>query len=257
MSRKGNRGKNKPPIPKKGEPKPLKMAAIMTVPRLGFNDHFINAYQALASLGIHLTYKTGVFWGQSLENGITKYVEEYDLDWILTLDYDTIFTIEDLVALIKLAQTSDADAIYPLQSMRGDSNDVLRFPEGDGELIESDIGHFGLTMLRVSALAKLPHPWFFGAPNNEGRWGEGKIDDDIHFWHKFRNEGFKVCLANNINIGHMEILIKWPGKVYQPVSDFYKAGKPPVENMKRGMNKLKLGAGLIDSGAPEFSLDGS
>ena len=241
MSRKGNRGKN---IPKKEE-KPLRIAAIMTVPRLGFNDHFIAAYSALSKLNIHLEYKMGVFWGQSLENGIQKYLDTYELDWILTLDYDSIFDVNDIVNLVKLARKSDADAIFPVQSMRGVDYDVLRLPNGK-ELVETDIGHFGLTLLKVSALEKLPHPWFFGVPNDEGKWEEGKIDDDIHFWHKFRKEGFKVCMANNINIGHMEILIKWPGKVYQPVSDYYKAGKPPEERMKQGLAEISYG---LDDGA--------
>ena len=231
--RKGRRGKTQNP-PKKE----LRIAAIMTVPRLGFTDHFINAYDALSKIGIPLIYKQGVFWGQGLENGIQDLMNQYELDYVLTLDYDSIFNVNDILELAKLAMSSDADVVYPLQSMRGVNNDVLRLPTDD-PLVLTDIGHFGLTLLKVSMLEKLPHPWFLGTPNEEGEWREGKTDDDIHFWNIMNENGFKICLANNVYIGHLEILVKWPGKIYQPMSDFYKDGKPPIEAMKAGIDRLR------------------
>ena len=41
------------------------------------------------------------------------------------------------------------------------------------------LAHFGLTLLRVERLLKLERPWFYGKPDADNSWGEGRVDDDI------------------------------------------------------------------------------
>ena len=57
-------------------------------------------------------------------------------------------------------------------------------------------------------------------PNSDGDWGEGRIDEDIHFWHNLYECGKKVCLATDINIGHLQLMCTFAGtarKQFKPV----------------------------------------
>ena len=46
----------------------IKVAALMSCPRLGFTDNFFCIAQALAPHGISPIKYTGAFWGQCLQN---------------------------------------------------------------------------------------------------------------------------------------------------------------------------------------------
>jgi hypothetical protein len=83
--------------------------------------------------------------------------------------------------------------------------------EFDADLVPISNGHFGLTIFRVSAFDGLKKPWFLPHPNEDGEWGEGRIDEDIHFWHNFYAEGRKACLATNVMIGHLQMMCTFPG----------------------------------------------
>ena len=87
-----------------------------------------------------------------------------------------------------------------------------------------------MTLFRAASLTTLPHPWFLGVPNAEGLWADGKMDDDIRFWHEWRKAGKKLFMANRVSIGHMEPMVKWPGKdwqtVHQSLKDYNERGKP-------------------------------
>jgi hypothetical protein len=94
-----------------------------------------------------------------------------------------------------------------------------------------DTAHFGLTLLRTEKLRALPKPWFMPTPDAEGRWGDGKVDEDIGFWENWRAAGNTLFLANRVAIGHMETVARWPGQdlqaIRQPMSEFNETKKPP------------------------------
>lgn len=214
------------------KPQPFEgqVRAVMSVPRLGFMDNFACWAQALLPLGIQPVTAQGAYWGQCLERLMTQVSES--ADWVLAIDYDSFFTQTDIKHLLLIAANHpECDAIAPLQMKRGtDTVPLMTRLNPDGTLMRTgaladfhaplmrvDTSHFGCTLLRASALRKMPHPWFLGEPNADGRWDEGRIDDDIYFWRKWKECGNTVYSANQVVIGHGEYTILWPDKRLRPI----------------------------------------
>jgi tRNA (mo5U34)-methyltransferase len=236
---------NRPPdIGTEPPPEPMKIAAVMSVPRLGFTDNMNCTFGALSGLGIPLINIQGAFWGQCLERGIQKLIDE-GADLVLTIDYDTVYTRKDVEDLIRLMyEHPEADAVVPMQVGRSQDMILTSMKTKTGqprqnvpftELIDADVmkiatGHFGLTLLRTSALMDLPHPWFHDKPNCDDQWGPGRIDADIWFWKIMERANKTVLLANRVVVGHLELLVTLPDKNMKPIrmlpSDFYDNGKP-------------------------------
>ena len=232
--------------PDQPEGKTINVACAMSVPRLGFQDNFFCVSEALTPLGIKPVHYDGVFWGQCLERVM---MGQLDSDWILTVDYDSVFTKRDVETLISLAGRGDqvsppVDAIAGVQ-LRRKTHDVLiavkkahdaglephlSINEFKPDLLKCDVAHFGLTMFRTAALRKMEHPWFMNVPDERGEWGEKKQDEDIYFWRKWRATGNSLYLANRVVVGHMETMIAWPDEImdvnYQHPCDFWSSGKP-------------------------------
>lgn len=223
--------------------KSMKIGAAMSVPRLGFMDNFFCAFQTMAPLGIELRKYSGAFWGQCLERTMEEWLKE-GKEWILTVDYDSVWTKESLIELIELARDSDADAIAPIQAHRTKQTPLMtmRGPNGknissaprsafQGSLTKIYAAHFGLTMIRVEALKDLPHPWFAGQPQDDGTWGPYRTDDDVYFWQQWDKHGKSLYLANRVCIGHAELMIRWPDEefktIYQHPTEFYQQGGAP------------------------------
>lgn len=230
----------KPPLVPK-----MNIGCAMSVPRLGFQDNFFAWAAALMPFGIVPVRYEGCFWGQCIERVMTDLAEKHD--WILTLDYDSVFTREQVGALLRLAhEHPEADAIAPMQMARGRNGakpllvirddatgqvttrmDIEHFQK---PLLKVETAHFGLTLIRTDKLRALPHPWFHEMPNAEGTWGEGRIDADIHFWHRWRDAGNSVYIANRVVLGHAELMITWPNGSLDPIhqypSDFHEKGPP-------------------------------
>jgi tRNA (mo5U34)-methyltransferase len=220
-----------------------KVAAVMSVPRLGFQDNWLSIFETLVPLKIPMLKVQGVFWGQCLERGLMIKMDE-GADFLLTIDYDTVFKKEDLQELIVLMEEHpEVDALVPLQSRRGNRGALatVRTESGrlmpdvkrdyfEGDLSKIATGHFGLTLFRADALKKLPHPWFLPEPGKDGLWEKDRVDEDIYFWHKFRKCGFNAYMANRVVIGHLELMVTWPDRNMQPfqqlTKDFYTEGKP-------------------------------
>lgn len=224
-------------------PGTFKIAAVMSMPRLGFTDNFTSCHTALAKLGIEVNPFVGAFWGQCLERGL-EMLEQRGFDAILTIDYDTVFSAENVKSLMRLMILHpEADAIAPLQSARGWNSPLLTMevPEGvepgkvprsqfDADLTKLKTGHFGLTLIRTSALRDIPKPWFWGTPAPDGSWNDGRVDDDIYFWRQWEKAGKTLFNANRVVVGHLELMIKWPGRdlgvFHQRVADYWKDGPP-------------------------------
>jgi hypothetical protein len=228
-----------------------KVAAVISMPRLGFNDFWACAYQELTKVGIGLKKVTGAYWDRDLAMAIEQTLAAEDPEWILTCDYDTVFTGAQVVTLLDVAQRyPHADAIAPLQSARHHAAPMFtaRLPDGklvdkiehdilaQGEVIRVETAHFGLTLLRASKLRALPRPWFprAYAPDG-GLQGDGARDPDVNFWHGWKAAGNTLYVALRVPVGHCVLHIKWPDRnleaAYQDPSEFWQSGPP--ENIWR------------------------
>lgn len=219
------------PLPK------VKIGCAMSVPRLGFQDNFFCWANALLPLGIVPLKYDGAFWGQCLERVMADLL---DNDFILTIDYDSIFTRTQVETLIRtMHDNPEIDALAALQIRRKTGMPLLHI-KGRTEIpvaefsqhdtVKVDSAHFGLTLIRCESLKKLPHPWFLGVPDDHGTWGEKRTDDDIYFWQKWAEAGNSIHVANRVPIGHAELMVTWPSRdfstIYQHPSDFYDNGTP-------------------------------
>lgn len=229
------------PMPKK----PMSdVHCIMSMPRLAWTDTMGAVHEAGAALGFNVTRAQGVFWGQCLERLIDQCLENRDYRYILTVDYDSVFAPDDIVRLWQIMESNpDVAALCPLQigrdretlliSLKDDKGNRLRtvdYSTFHTDCLDLNTGHFGLTLIRTESLRDLPRPLFQGFPNKDGKWGEGRVDDDINFWYRLKDAGRRICLCPKVRIGHLQCVIAWPGDdmkvVHQYVSRYHDEGRP-------------------------------
>jgi hypothetical protein len=224
----------------------VKVAALMSCPRLGFTDNFFCVAQALAPHGIAPVKYTGAYWGQCLQNCMEDAIETSDV--ILTIDYDTIFTAKTVEALLTLLMFSGLDAISPLQTKRESNTVMFALPGVSPEektTVHDDFfskpvqrvetAHFGCTFLRTESLKRMPKPWFLSQPSEKGDFRGGHVDEDIAFWRGWAAAGNTLGLATAVSVGHAELMITWPsrevegGKVQQHCTEFWGHDRKPPE----------------------------
>ena len=224
----------------------LKVAAVMSTPRLGFTDNFFCVSSALAPHGISPIKVTGAFWGQCLQRAMEQVIDDNDV--ILTIDYDTVFNSKTVEALLALLLHSGYDAIAPLQTKReanavmfalaGNSSDEKTTVDGDffNKVVQPvETAHFGLTFLRTAGLKRMKKPWFLAKANEDGEWTGGHVDEDIAFWKSWAACGNKLGLATHVSVGHAELMVTWPsrtaaeGKVQQHTTEYWNGGQKAPE----------------------------
>lgn len=210
-----------------------KIEAVMSVPRIGWNDTWGCIYAGIVAPGIRLNKGSGVFWGQVLSRMMCDALER-DADYIIAVDYDSIFTRENVMTLCELMELyPEVDAIVPVQVRRESGYSMFGIQDEHGKaatkvsadifdqpLTKITLGHFGLTILRGSSLRKMPKPWFLATANADGEWEDGRVDEDIHFWNQAKAAGLTVCLANEVRIGHIQMMVSWPDREFAPVHQF-------------------------------------
>lgn len=225
----------------------VKVAALMSVPRLGFTDNFFCVSGALAPHRISPIKFTGAFWGQCLQRSMLDVIDEHDV--VLCIDYDTIFSARTVEALLTLLLYSGYDAIAPLQTKRESHTVMVSLPGVEADQKEEvaedwfskpvqpvDTAHFGCTFIRTSAIKKMMLPYFLAVPNGQGKYDGGHVDEDIYFWKKFKEAGNTLGVSTQISVGHAELMITWPsrtnpaGKVQQHANDFWVKEKTPPED---------------------------
>jgi hypothetical protein len=219
----------------------------MSVPRLGFMDSFFCWWEALQALRIPLQKYTGAFWGQCLERGFEQVLRGGERpEFLLTLDYDTVFERQDIEdMLMVMINNPHIDALAPVQAARSKNHSLFVVRGEDGKNVSEipaeyffppaskvHTAHFGCTLIRTAALAGLPKPWFHSRPAPDGSWNEGHVDDDIWFWLRFAEAGKQLYLANRVSVGHLELMIRWPGDnesmspIFQHHQDYAANGVP-------------------------------
>lgn len=220
-----------------------KTIAVMSVPRLGFMDNFFSAVEVVKRLGIPIHKTQGAFWGQCMQRSIETALAE-GAEWVLTLDYDTVFEADVVRDLLATAvNCAGVDALMPLQMSRMSGVPLMTVRGEDGEprrgidreemqatLLPILTGHFGCTLLRAEALRALAKPWFLGVPEKDGTWGDGRTDDDTWFWRQWARAGRRAFCAPRCVVGHFEGFIIWPNRnlenELQHSSEFWRQGPP-------------------------------
>lgn len=225
----------------------IRVEAVLSVPRLGFNDNFFSWAQALMPLGIRPTKMTGAFWDQCMERVFEQFVDK--CEYLLTIDYDTFFTREDVEQLFSIAMAFQCDALTGFQVKREDGRPMLTLkgtlenPPADGKthlpvswfsepVQEVDSAHFGLTVISTAALKRTKKPWFWSKPGPDNSWNDGRLDSDIYAWKNFRDSGNRIYVTPRVVLGHGEYMVAWPGRdlgkpVFQYSTDFCNSLKRP------------------------------
>lgn len=225
----------------------IRAEAILSGPRFGPLTNLFGWAQALMPLGIRPTLGQGAFWSQVLTRMMEQFVDK--CEYIITLDFDTFVSREDIEQLFAMAMAFQCDALAPLQVKREDGRPMLTLkdtldnpPESGTTTLsmdwfaepvqEVDTAHFGCTIISTAALKRMQKPWFLETPDPSGSWGTGRTDSDIAFWKQWRASGNKVFVTPRVSIGHGEYVVTWPGKdlskpVFQWTSEYMKTHRPP------------------------------
>jgi hypothetical protein len=207
-------------------------------------DFMGQSLMAFANNGVSYHNAFGAYWSQALSQSMASAVND-GYEYIFTTDYDSLFKDEDVAELIRLMdETPEADAICSVQVGRfcdlivsTESGKLNKEELRTKNLVPVKTGHFGLTIIRSSALQGLKKPWFIPTPSSAGDWqrGSDKVDDDIYFWYNLFDSGKKLFLAPRVVIGHLELLIKWPDKdmrgMYGTMEN-YRSDGPPGDTWK-------------------------
>ena len=191
----------------------VKISALMSIPRVAWADHWGCVQEALYPFGIPVQRMYGAFWGHCMQRGL-EHAQEQGVDWVLTLDYDTVFTKHHVDALMgHLGNNPEIDAVAALQSRRRHKEPLMTVEDNATSVavgdrpIKAQTAHFGLTLLRMECLQDVEKPWFYAEPNKDGEWGDGHIDDDIWFWNQWRKAGKTIYVAPDVRIGHLEMMV--------------------------------------------------
>lgn len=192
--------------------KTVKVAALMTAPRYESVWARSIIERVLQQCKIPLAISGGVFYGQCMQRMFNDVIAK-DADFILTVDFDSVFTKAHLDRLFGyIVNRQDIDAITAVQPKRG-SGTILatRGKEEDliwdGSPIQVKSAHFGLTVIRVDALRKVEKPYFCGVPDSDGDWISDKIDDDVYFWKQWDKAGNSLYIDPGCRLGHLEEVV--------------------------------------------------
>jgi hypothetical protein len=193
--------------------KTVKIAALMTAPRYECVWARSNIERTLQQCKIPLAISGGVFYGQCMQRMFNDVMTK-NADFILTVDFDSVFTVQHVNRLVSYAvHREDIDAITAVQPKRG-SGTILATRGKEEDIIwdgENPIqvksAHFGLTVIRVDALRKIEKPYFWGKPNEDGEWDGSKIDDDVWFWKQWEKAGNSLYIDPGSRLGHLEEVV--------------------------------------------------
>ncbi len=203
----------------KETPQP-KIVCALSMPRLGFNDTWGCITAALFPWDIPIRRYTGAWWERSLQNMLDDFINE-GVEYAVCIDYDSMFTAPQFNSLLDaITKDKNMDAVCAMQPMRG-SGAVLCTPtervNGSNTVMadtskpmQVDTAHFGLTILRLSALKNIQKPWFVNMPGEGGSWrreAKGLIDADIYFWNQWKAAGRTLYMLPWVSIGHLECLV--------------------------------------------------
>jgi len=191
-----------------------RIIAVMTLPRWECTAARTQIESALRQIGIPLMTAQGVFYGQCMTRLMESAMEQ-QAEWILTIDGDSWFTAKQLLHLMTVFHESEhIHALAALQARRGKPSPLLTVGSSqdgyitiDKEPLEVATAHFGLTLLRTSALRQVSRPWFWSQPDFDGRWTDDRVDEDIYFWREWKAVNNTLYVLPTCRIGHLEEMV--------------------------------------------------
>ena len=209
---------------------------VATMPRLNWTINRDMTTGACIQLGIPYNCLSGAYFDQNMERALESGLSK---EYVITIDYDTVFTPDDVRRLVVLMDAHpEAGAIAAMQVMRGPSgiplvsrneHDPVTEAEVSGDIFKVKSCHFGLTIIRTSALKAMRKPWLHHQAAPDGGWGDGRIDADVGFWHKL-NEVSQTYVTPRVNVGHLQEMVSWVngawGVTHQHLEEYRKSGKP-------------------------------
>lgn len=195
------------------ESKTVNVTAFMTAPRYEctWARNYIEI--ALKRAGIPLKVSGGVFYAQCMQKMFEESIEE-GCDVGITIDFDSVFTAEQLMRLLRhVVSNPEIDCVAAMQCRRGGKTPLATC--GTVRSIDTDMttpfqvttAHFGLTAIDFAKLREVKKPWFFCSPDENGEYGDAKIDSDIWFWKQWREAGNTVYMDPGCQIGHLEEVV--------------------------------------------------
>lgn len=228
------------------------LGVAMSVPRLGFMDNMFCIHELRAAVDFPMPVRrfTGAYWGQCLTRVLKTLLDEDDCAFIMTNDYDTIFKAEAVQTMLDLMiKNPGIDAVAPVQMHRIEPRPLFTVQSENGgqnipdDYFDDDVSrintaHMGCMILRADSLRKIAKPWFWSQPDPNGEWEHGHVDEDIWFWQQWEKAGNTLYLANRVNVGHAELLIRWASNddrlkgreafdfIDQHPAEFWKQGYP-------------------------------
>lgn len=206
--------------PQTPKPKTLqvKIEAVCSVPRLGWQDHFGCVQKALQQNGINLSWYTTAFWHKGIQQGFNGAIKA-GADWILSLDYDTVFDPHQLAFMLAVfGNNPGMDALAAIQPRRGTGMPLMSVKNAKGQTVSQCYGdkpikaysaHFGMTLFRTAALKTFQKPWFQAVPDKDGEYSDAGIDPDIDFWVKWAAAGKTLYVDPRVRIGHLEVMVSY------------------------------------------------
>ena len=220
------------------EPPPqVRVAAVMSTPRLGFLSTMECAAVGTLKFQVPLMRCEGAFWHHSLTRAIEG-VLEAGAEMVLTIDYDSVFCSaqgdDDIAKLVySMCVNPGIEVLVPMQ-MKREGGPLIATTNGGVDVTQPFVpiiaGNFGLTLIRATVFDRINKPWFWERPSPDGSWGENRIDADMGFWQNCRERNIGVYMAMDIPIGHLEQVVSWPGQnmgpIYQSVNDWRQNGRP-------------------------------
>jgi hypothetical protein len=234
--------------------RPVKVRAVMTCGRQEITYCRTRIELAMKQVGIPLNVSLGVYYGQLMQKMFEDSIKD-ELDYIITVDGDSVFTGNQLHRLLSIAVQEGCDALAAMQVRRG-AKTLLGFKEGqssavwDGKPIEVHAAHFGLTIIDVSKLRTVAKPWFYCKPADDGTWGEGRIDSDVWFWKQWREAGHKLYIEPGTRIGHVEEMVVMHDDNFQIKHYYPKDYDKEMESIDNQIDEeLETPAGGVDPNA--------
>ena len=198
----------------------VKVSGLLTSPRYTATWATGCIHRAFHEAGIKLIVSGGVFYQQAMQQMLENAYKD-NLDAVICVDMDSIFSAKHITRLLsRCFSDSSIDALASLQARRGMINPLMSVDHNakPGETLEIKINgdpikvrtaHFGLTVIKIKSLEGVAKPWFLHKPDENGEYGDGRVDADIWFWRQWENASRSVYVDPTVSIGHQEEMVSY------------------------------------------------
>ncbi|MFH0714353.1 MAG: hypothetical protein V1847_01290 [Candidatus Diapherotrites archaeon] len=159
---------------------------------------------------------------RELAQDALRAAQENPIDYVFWMEQDHVFSVQDMLHLLKSAKEKDLDIVSGLYVDRKDETKAVAFVKKDGQyfstatlpdnsIVKVDAVGFGFTLVKFSVLKTLAEKYglekAFNVVDLEGK----DIGQDFLFCELAQKEGFKVWVHTGVKIGH-DNSVNWPNE---------------------------------------------